>query len=303
MRSLSILIYHRVLARPDPLLPDLPDVRQFDRHMALLKRCFQVLPLDVAVQHLRNATLPARSACITFDDGYADNVEWALPVLRRHQLHATFFIASGYLNGGQMWNDDVIAGVRAAESDILDLEFAGCGRLPVSTLQQRRQAISHILARLKYLPSAQRQALAQQMAPTRQQELMMCTRQLLALRDAGMGIGAHTSSHPILAVTEDDDARADIISGRRTLEALTAMPVALFAYPNGKPRTDYDQRHVAMLRQMGFEAAVSTEPGAATAGCDLLQLPRYTPWERDRPRFLIRLLQNASKASQHQRLV
>lgn len=110
--ELSILIYHRVLARPDPLFPGEVDRALFERQLRLLKRFYTVLPLSVAVQRLRDGSLPPRAACITFDDGYADNAEHALPLLRQYGLHATFFIATGYLNGGQMWNDRVIDAVR-----------------------------------------------------------------------------------------------------------------------------------------------------------------------------------------------
>ncbi|MFS2002578.1 polysaccharide deacetylase family protein [Duganella sp. CT11-25] len=274
---LSILIYHRVLARPDPLLPSLPDVRCFDRQMALLKRCFCVLPLSVAARRLQEGTLPARAACITFDDGYADNAELALPVLRRHGLGATFFIASGYLDGGQMWNDDVIEHVR---------------RQAEGTLEQQRQAIDRLLQRFKYLPFEDRLAEVARLAPPRGRELMMRSHQVRSLLAAGMEIGAHTHRHPILAAMPDAEAQADIAEGKAALEAITQTPVTLFAYPNGKPGVDYTRRHVDMASALGFEAAVSTTAGAAYGGSDVLQLPRFTPWERDRPRFLLRLMEN-----------
>ena len=288
-RRLSILVYHRVLPRPDPLLPELPDVRRFDRHMAVLKRCFHVLPLRRAIERLREGTLPARAASITFDDGYADNAEWALPILQRHGLCASFFIASDYLNGGQMWNDDVIACVRHAQRS-LDLSAQGYGVFPLHTLDQRRQAIEQLLNTLKYLPYAQRLAVTRGMAPARQEELMMRDHQLRQLQSAGMEIGSHTASHPILARLADADAEADIARGKTALEAIVQAPVALFAYPNGKPGADYDQRHIDMVRRSGFTAALSTASGAAHAGNDPFQLPRYTPWEQDRARFLLRLL-------------
>jgi peptidoglycan/xylan/chitin deacetylase (PgdA/CDA1 family) len=274
---LSILIYHRVLARPDPLLPSLPDVRLFERQMGLLRRCFTVLPLGEAARGLQDGSLPARAACITFDDGYADNAELALPVLRRHGLSATFFIASGYLDGGRMWNDDVIAHVRRA----------GAG-----TLEQRRQALDCLLQRYKYLPFEHRLAEVARLAPPRDGELMMRSEQVRALAAAGMEIGAHTHRHPILATLPDDAAHAEIAEGKAALEAIVQAPVTLFAYPNGKPGVDYTRRHVDMVRALGFAAAVSTTAGAAYAGSDPLQLPRFTPWEQDRPRFLLRLLTN-----------
>ena len=278
---LSILIYHRVLARPDPLLPSLPDVRRFDRQMALLKRWFRILPLSLAVRRLQDETLPARAACITFDDGYADNAELALPVLRRHGLHATFFIASAYLNGGRMWNDDVIAHVR---------------RSAEGTPAQQRAAIDRMLRQFKYLPFDERQAAVAALKPPRGDELMMRSDQISALLAAGMEIGAHTHRHPILAAMPDEQARADIAEGKAALEAITRAPVTLFAYPNGKPGVDYTRRHVDMVGAMGFEAAVSTTAGAAYPGSDVLQLPRFTPWEQDRPRFLLRLLESRLRA-------
>jgi peptidoglycan/xylan/chitin deacetylase (PgdA/CDA1 family) len=294
---LSILIYHRVLPQPDPLLPSLPDVRLFDRQMALLKRCFRVMPLGMAVRHLQHGTLPERAACVTFDDGYADNAEWAVPVLQRHGLSATFFIASAYLDGGQMWNDDVIAHVRRASSAALDMRALGCGVLPIATLAQRRQAIDILLNRLKYLPYDERLSISRRLAPRRPGDLMMRSDQVISLLADGMEVGAHTHSHPILAAIPDDAAKADIAEGKATLESITQVPVTLFAYPNGKFGPDYNERHVDMVRALGFSAAVSTTAGAARPGGDLLQLPRFTPWERDRPRFLLRLIANRMAAT------
>lgn len=291
-QALSILIYHRVLAAPDPLLPDLPDVATFDRHLRLLKRCFRVLPLSTAIRQLRQGTLPRRALSITFDDGYADNAALALPLLRRHGLHATFFIATAYLDGGRMWNDAVIDYIRQAPAGRLDFSMIGCGSLPGATDAQKRQAIDQVLMQLKYLPFAERQMMAARLAPARRQPLMMTSGQIRQLLAAGMGLGAHTHRHPILAAMADDDAHADIAEGKAALEALIGQPVTLFAYPNGKPQADYDQRHIDMVRALGFEAALSTVAGTAGPGSDPWQLPRYTPWEQDRPRFLMRLLQN-----------
>ena len=83
---LSILIYRRVVACPDPLFPDTVDARRFEQHVRLLRRWFQVLPLALAVRRLNDRSLPSRAACITFDGGYADNASVALPILQRFGL-------------------------------------------------------------------------------------------------------------------------------------------------------------------------------------------------------------------------
>ncbi|MBV7534772.1 polysaccharide deacetylase family protein [Duganella sp. sic0402] len=270
MNRLSILIYHRVLPWPDALLPSLPDVRRFDRQMKLLKRYFEVLPVSLAIKLLHRQALPPRAACITFDDGYADNATHALPVLRKHELSAAFFIATAYLNGGQMWNDDVIAHARQARLTPHELDA--------------------LLLQLKYLPFEERDKAARALAPASQAPLMLTTEQVQSLIAAGMEIGAHTHSHPILSSMPDALAMADIRRGKAVLETITQTPLTMFAYPNGKPGTDYDQRHVLMLRQLGFDIGFSTVAGVAYEGSDLLQLPRFTPWEPDRLRFLLRLL-------------
>lgn len=291
-QRLSILIYHRVLAAPDPLLPDLPDARAFARQMRWLRRCFRVLPLHEAVHRLREGRLPPRAAAITFDDGYADNAEVALPVLRQLGLPACFFVASGYLDGGQMWNDSVIEHVRHASGPWLDLDALGLGRHAIDGWRQKAHTIDLLLQRLKYLPQAQRQALADLLSPPAPSGLMMRSAQLRLLHGAGMEIGAHTVSHPILATLSDAQASAEIGASKSALEAIIDAPVRCFAYPNGKPERDYDARHTAMVAAHGYSAAVATRPAAAGPDSDPFQLPRFTPWEADPLRFALRLAQS-----------
>lgn len=277
--DLSILIYHRILEQRDPLLPGAPDQRTFARHLRLLQRCFRVLPLELALDLLAQGRLPARALAITFDDGYADNAELALPVLRSLDLHATFFIATAYLDGGCMWNDHVIEHVR---------------QLPAQryTLTQRLQLIDATLTRFKYLPFDERQQRAIELGAMPLRPLMMTSAQVRQLAAAGMGIGAHTHRHPILARMTDQEAAHDIATGKSIIERLTGQPVTLFAYPNGKPGADYGPQHIAMLRKLGFRAALSTITGITRAGGDLFQLARYTPWQTDSVRFLLAMLRN-----------
>jgi peptidoglycan/xylan/chitin deacetylase (PgdA/CDA1 family) len=294
---LSILIFHRVLGSHDPLLPDVPDAAAFDRILDWMSSWFNLLPLDRAVALLASAALPERAVAITFDDGYADNCRVALPLLRRHGASATFFIATGYLDGGRMWNDTVIEAVREAKRPTLDLREIGLGAHAVATIDEKRIAIDALLRDLKYRPSPERLALCGQLADivraTLPDDLMLTSRELVELRDGGMQIGAHTSSHPILANVADDDARREIAASRSTLEAILQERVGLFAYPNGKRGSDYLPRHVAMVRELGFDAAVSTQPGVACAATDPMELPRFTPWDRGRTAFGVRLGMNA----------
>jgi peptidoglycan/xylan/chitin deacetylase (PgdA/CDA1 family) len=114
-----------------------------------------------------------------------------------------------------------------------------------------------------------------------------------------MQIGAHTITHPILARLSADDAVREMRDGRVRLESIVEAPVTTFAYPNGRLGEDYRAEHATLARELGFEVAVSTNPGAARAGGDLMQLPRFTPWDRTRLRFGMRLLANLASTRAH----
>lgn len=293
---LSILIFHRVLSKIDLLCPDEPDVSRFDEIMGWVDKWFQVLPLDRAVRQLRAGTLPARAAAITFDDGYADNATNALPILKRHGMRATFFVATSFLDGGRMWNDTLIEALRVCQADSLDLSEEGFGCLKLGSIADRQVAIKSMLGRVKYLDPDKRnevvawvQRRANVVLPD---DMMMTSSQVIELRDAGMQIGAHTLTHPILTSLSDDEALAEIKASKVALETLLCEPVSLFAYPNGKPGKDYLGKHVEMVRRAGFSAAVSTAVGVSSAATDLFQLPRFTPWDRTRLRYGLRLAIN-----------
>ena len=295
-RGLSILIYHRVLAQKDPLFPGEVDRIEFDQQIGWLRSCFNILPLHEAIEHARCGTLPPRAACITFDDGYADNAEVALPVLQQHQVPATFFVATGFLNGGRMWNDTLIELVRYAPGPLLDASSIGLGTHAIDTVEERRAAIGALIKALKYLPLEQRLEQVERLADATRIELpgnlMMTSVQVLQLHQAGMDIGGHTVNHPILAKIPAAVARAEMAEGKLALEDMTGAPVRLFAYPNGKPGEDYLAEHVAMAKELKFDGAVSTAWGASRNGHDLFQLPRFTPWDRTRLAFAMRLARN-----------
>jgi peptidoglycan/xylan/chitin deacetylase (PgdA/CDA1 family) len=293
---LSILIFHRVVPEPDALFPDEPDASRFETQMRWVQSWFNVLPLSQAVDLLRAGNLPARALSITFDDGYADNEEVAAPILARLGLSATFFISTGYLGGGCMWNDRVIEAVRSCESPTIAVDGIGLETLPVGSTAERRLAIGTLLKAIKHFEPARRDeataAIVAACGGRPSPALMMQPEQVRSLRAQGMDIGGHTVTHPILTRLAPDVARDEMARGKAHLEALIGQPIDLFAYPNGVPGQDYGPEHVAMARDCGFKAAVSTSWAAASSHSDPFQLPRFTPWDRSRLRYGARLLGN-----------
>ena len=290
--ALLVLIFHRVLAEPDPVLPDEPDVGRFTAIVDLLASCFTPLSLREAVTRLRESTLPPRAVCVTFDDGYANNCEIARPILVARGVPATVFVAPGFLDGGRMFNDTVIETVRRAPEDF-DLRALDLGRHALTDAAARRRTIEVLLEQLKYLEIDERLRRIAQVADAAgvrlPDDLMMTRAQVRTLHQSGIEIGAHTVDHPILASVADEVAESQIRASREQLEAMIGAPVKSFAYPNGKPHRDYLARHVGMARAAGFDLALATAWGAATAESDPFQIPRVAAWDSDALRYGLRL--------------
>lgn len=299
--KLIVFIFHRVLERPDFLLPGEPDGSTFDWMVRFISGAFTVLPFGLAVQRLKNGDLPAAAACITFDDGYRDNFTVALPILQRYGATATFFVATGFLDGGRMWNDDVIESIRVASGTAVDWSEMTLGRYDLSTQAACRHSLDTILGQLKYRSHAQRACIARQLArhtgvPDRS-ELMMSAREVRGLRAAGMEVGAHTRSHPILSALADEEALVEICGAKADLEAILGEGVHVFAYPNGNPERDLSVRDVQLIAAAGFRAAATTAWGAATPQTDVFLIPRFTPWDRQQLRFALRCAAMLSRSA------
>jgi peptidoglycan/xylan/chitin deacetylase (PgdA/CDA1 family) len=291
-KKLFILIYHQVLDQPDFMRTGEVDKTAFKWQMSLLSKYFNVLPLHEALEKLANDTLPLRAACITFDDGYANNYTNALPILIANNLSATFFIASGYLDGGRMWNDSVIESIRIMQSTDLDLTTIGLGNYDISTPEKKAHAALAVIQHLKHLlPEirAQYTGYIASLVKELPDDLMLTSDQLVKLHASGMEIGGHTVSHPILANLSPDAVKQEVSDNKKKLEQLLNTTLRYFAYPNGKPGRDYLLDQVQLVKDCGYMAAISTQVGLADKQNDRWQLRRFTPWDASPNRFMLRI--------------
>ena len=293
---LSTFIFHRVLAEPDPIFPDEIDAKRFDEILSWITQWFNVIPLEEAVARLQTNSLPPRAATITFDDGYEDNYSIAMPLLKKYGVSATFFIATGFLNGGRMWNDSVIEAIRRTAKPSLDLTSIGLEKIPVSSLQEKQAAITTVIGALKYNEMERRLNRSNQIGQLAEIDLpsylMMTSEQVQQMHAQGMQIGAHTVNHPILAMIDIKTAEREIRESKDALEDLIREPITLFAYPNGRPGQDYRSEHAELTKKIGFSSSVATTYGVANKGSDLFNMPRFTPWDKKRTSFGTRIIKS-----------
>lgn len=281
--KLTILQFHKVPQKAHVLDPFDMDLAGFERVLQSSLRLFNIRPLDEAVASLRAGNLPPRTACITFDDGYADWMDGVVPVLEKNNAHATFFITTGQFAGMPLWNERILHAIHCLAPGIEMLELGeGLEKIPVASVADKQAAVQKLQRTLKYCQLAQRENFLQHLEAvagcTLQQVPTLSIESLRTLHAKGFGIGAHSVAHPILSCCTPEQSYREISESRDHLEELIGGSVKSFAYPNGLSGQDFTAEHIEMVRRVGFTTALTTERGTATAHSCLLQLPRFSPW-------------------------
>ena len=277
--KLLVLTYHRVLQDYDEIIDEI-DAVQFTQQMETLAEFFNVFSLQEGLNLLRQGELPPNSVCITFDDGYRDNYDVAFPILNALNLPATFFIATGYLGNGMMWNDIVIESLRHTPLTKIDLSELSLDKYSIDTAHHKLNLIKVLINQWRNKSLDERNQLSQKFADIAQYKnknrIMMTEAEVIALAESGMEIGGHTVNHPILATTHYDEAREEISVGKAVLENLIGKSIDFFAYPSGRFEKDYTIEHAELVRELGFSAALTTNNGAINQSSALFELPRIS---------------------------
>lgn len=298
--KLTVLVFHKVPARLDPLVRADFDLATFEQMLAMLTKLFRIMPLVEASRALRSGNLPGRAACITFDGGYADWLHGVVPVLEKYAVHATFFIASGQLEGRPMWSERTLHAVRNAPAELqgIALSDAASPRVDFGSLDARTEALSRLDRFLRFQNPKRREELLQELeglAGTMPGDVPhMSVADLRAIHSKGFDIGSHSVDLPILTRCSMEQARHEIGACKGHLESLIGARVAAFSYPNGLPTEDFNEEHVKLVQQCGYELAVTSHRGTANEQSSVFQIPRHTPtgnsgpwWEFQLARSLI----------------
>ena len=278
-RGALVLLYHRVanLEFDPQRLAVSP--RHFSQHLQVLAERCQPMRLSDMIAGARNGTLPARAVAVTFDDGYADNLHEARPLLERFRVPAMFFLTSAYLERTREFWWDELERVLPASGD--------AGYDPSWTIERlddpspQHRTYRDLCARLRTLPDEERETAVQHVIPAMQRDAaprpshrVLRSDEVRQLMTPGMfEIGAHTATHPALSALPHTLQRAEIAECKHMLERMTGTSVDALAYPFGT-RADYDRDTMRLVREAGFTTAYSARPGAIGRHTDGRQLPR-----------------------------
>jgi peptidoglycan/xylan/chitin deacetylase (PgdA/CDA1 family) len=292
--SYQVLLYHRVNPRQDPFSVACVHPDDFEQQLIFLKRHYRVLPLAELWRRAEDHELPPNAVAITFDDGYADNHQLALPLLRKHGVPATLFLASSVAAEREpLWYDKVLYALKVTRCTYLDFPPLGLAAAPLVSISLRQAAALRCLAGLRGLPDGERQRCQRELfAALRVHDfgglhgMMMSWAEARQLEGGGFAVEAHTANHPIMSRLTRDEALAEVLTSRRAIESELQKEVRFFAYPNGK-RDDFTDESKKVLREAGFHAAFTTAPRKNSTIDDPYALGRATPWHADVARFAL----------------
>lgn len=302
-----VLLYHRVaeLASDPQCLAVSP--AHFADHLAVIRHHGLPVALSDLVARSQREAVPAGAVAVTFDDGYADNLTTALPLLAAADVPATVMVSTLPLtHGREFWWDELerrllCAGTlpqrlcvtidgRPTEWDLTGADewtavdaarFSSWTVMDSSRPTPRHHVYLELCERLRSLPERTREralgelaAQAGQTRAARPTHGALTRDELVELAaDDRISIGSHTHSHPSLAGLPPEEQQQEITTARQVLESLTGRPVTSFAYPFGGS-AQVSAETISLVRHAGIAVACRTDAGGVRHGCDPLRVPR-----------------------------
>lgn len=265
-----ILMYHRF---SDPPVKGWASPAFFEQQVRHIKAKYNPYSLVQLMRYQReHGRMPPHAVVITVDDGYRDFYQYAYPILKEHQVPATLFATTGFIERKLwLWPDkitwllDQVTGVN--EPIEIGDTISEPGPVNSATLPVYwQQWIEHALS----LPDAEKHEfidrLAERLGKVFPEEIPQAFeplnwQELAEMQENGIEIGGHTVTHPSLGRVTEQQAREEIIGCRDALDEHLGQQERTFCYPNGQP-SDFQEFLSRIVREAGFLGAVTAFPDA-----------------------------------------
>ena len=318
-RHAVVLMYHRVTqVDVDPWNLSVTPAN-FERHLTVIRRHTAPIHLHDLAAARNRGDIPECGLAITFDDGYANNLNMAAPLLAQYAVPATVFVAAGYTDCNvEFWWDELEGLLLRPGTLPAELTLQINGNLPIGPLgaaecyteEQYRGDLAHMSSgrrtsaralfyyavwqQLLPLQHSQRRVVLDRLAEwagrtagLRETHRPMRTPELLALVQSGLiSVGAHTMTHPLLPEHGPQVQQEEIKRSKLTLETMTGHPVPSFSYPFGNS----SEATRAIVKAAGFESACTTVAEGLWRGNSPFLLPRFEVRNWNESEFERRLL-------------
>jgi peptidoglycan/xylan/chitin deacetylase (PgdA/CDA1 family) len=271
--NLTVLNYHRVNEPDDPNFEGFkanisatPDM--FDRQVGYLKQRFNFVTVaDISAWVRDRRPLPPHAAILTFDDGYADNLKYAFPVLVRHGISALIFLTTDFINTIKPAYWDVVA-YCFQHTTLIAADLPLLGRQHWTNDREKEQVMMTWIEALKRLLESEKEDFAGTLPEilkvpvpgTSFSTQFLTWEQIRGMAEHGIEFGSHTVSHPILTKIPLEQAAFEITESKRLIEKEIGRPVDCFAYPNGGV-DDINDGIIRLVQEAGYSLAFTLIPG------------------------------------------
>ena len=277
--KVNVLYYHRVFGLKEDINLLCVTPIKFEQQMRYLKKNYEILRFEEEWDR--------DGVVITFDDGYLDNFQYALPVLEELEIPATIFVSTGTLeNNRELWWDELERLILDDENNLdfisIQDEKYGC-KWNTDTYELKLNcyyAIHYIMknfadvnTRNEWFEQLRKQRKTDGHARNTHRALTRQSCMELA-ESKYITIGAHTVSHSSLARMNVEEQRFEIVSSKEYLESLLNQKIETFSYPFGAKCADFDEETIQICKAAGIKKAASTIPGIWTRKCSDYAIPR-----------------------------
>lgn len=267
-----IIIYHRFVdgvkdtIDPDPALEH--NIKDFKKEIRFLKRCFDVVSLDVVVNTLKSEKRFKRpTVAITVDDGRRDNFDILFSILKEEKIPAIIYLTAGLIGTNKkIWVDHLADLFLHTKQKFFQAGgLLGVKSYVFDSINARRSAYKDILDQLKDMDIKIRDAALQfienQLGEIKDNgPVMLSWEQVCMMHQNNISFGAHTCTHPILTKMPLEEAKKEILDSKRIIDHKLGAPVKHFAYPNGRPR-DFNEDLRKYCKEIGFESVSTCDDG------------------------------------------
>ncbi len=293
--QIAIIMYHRICSKKDIWSIDTLDTNELEKQIKYLKKYYEILSLEKLHELLSlNKKLPKKGVVITFDDGYKDNFTNAYPILKKYNIPATIFLTTGYIGKDELfWWDKV--GYILCNTKLKNINLEDYGNISSPPKENITSYLDSVIENLKYMKEEKREEIIQLLLKNSGVEIpkeisidiTASWNDIKEMHENNISFGAHTVNHKVLSKIPINEAKFEILQSKNDIEKNLKTSIKTFSYPYGQVN-DFNDEIINILKESGFDCAVTGIPGMVSKNSDLFKLDRvWCGWSFETFMFFI----------------
>jgi peptidoglycan/xylan/chitin deacetylase (PgdA/CDA1 family) len=278
--NIKVFLFHRINPHIDPVWPPITPAH-FDKILTHLKKHFEIVPLEQTILGNYKPSTSKKLCAITFDDGYKDFVEYALPLIKKHNISASMYVITDCVDSNlPPWTfvfNHLLLNTKLSSLEINSTKIPhNIRKIKWKTLREKVAYINYLSHVLKRISDEERENVMQQIRNQIKDVespngLMMSWDDIRYIKNEGIEIGSHSANHPILSKDLHlDDVRYELKrSGEEIQKELGKFPLAI-SYPFGI----YNNEAKRIAEEVGYKMGLTVFPKEYSTDKDQFEIPR-----------------------------